>query len=100
MFLVEAMNFLMTASLSAAEGKGFSRIWVRRASETSWRAEATAALRMVTGKAGDCLDPTARNSNLLPVKAKGEVRLRSVKSRAMVGREATLTSRAVPPNLM
>ena len=32
------------------------------------------------------LDPTARNSNLLPVKAKGLVRLRSVASFSMRGR--------------
>ena len=31
----------------------------------------------VFGKASDMLDPSARNSNLLPVKANGEVRLRS-----------------------
>ena len=40
-------------------------------------ASATIVLRTVFGKASDMLDPSARNSNLLPVKAKGEVRLRS-----------------------
>ena len=40
-------------------------------------ASATAALRIVIGQAIDCDAPTARNSNLLPVNANGEVRLRS-----------------------
>ena len=35
--------------------------------------------------------PTERNSNLLPVKAKGEVRLRSVVSRGKRGRVCTPT---------
>ena len=34
-------------------------------------------------------DPTARNSNLLPVKANGEVRLRSVASRGSGGSVVT-----------
>ena len=33
----------------------------------------------------DCAEDTARNSNLLPVNANGEVRLRSVWSRATSG---------------
>ena len=41
---------------------------------------------------GECDDPTARNSNLLPVKANGDVRLRSVGSLAVSGRPATPTS--------
>src|SRR4051812_3885701 len=40
-------------------------------------ASATIVLSTVFGKASDMLDPAARNSNLLPVKANGEVRLRS-----------------------
>src|SRR5690606_3016764 len=41
---------------------------------------ATLAFNIVIGRAAFAEDPTARNSNLLPVKAKGEVRLRSVLS--------------------
>jgi len=62
-------------------------------------ASVTAALSNVTGKDGDCLEPTARNSNLLPVKANGEVRLRSVRSREIGGKVATFRSRTVPPTL-
>ena len=40
-------------------------------------ASAAIVLRTVFGKASDMLDPSARNSNLLPVKANGDVRLRS-----------------------
>ena len=40
-------------------------------------ASATIVLRTVLGSASDWLEPSARNSNLLPVKANGEVRLRS-----------------------
>ena len=40
-------------------------------------ASATIVLRTVLGSASDWLEPRARNSNLLPVKANGEVRLRS-----------------------
>jgi hypothetical protein len=46
------------------------------------------------------LEPTARNSNLLPVKAKGEVRLRSVASRGNVGREVTPTLISPPALLL
>jgi hypothetical protein len=49
-------------------------------SERSSIASATMVLRTVFGNASDWLDPRARNSNLLPVKANGEVRLRSVAS--------------------
>ena len=38
---------------------------------------ATIVLSTVFGSAGDWLEPSARNSNLLPVKANGLVRLRS-----------------------
>ncbi len=42
-------------------------------------------LSTVAGKEIDCDEPTARNSNLLPVKAKGDVRLRSVLSLLTIG---------------
>ena len=45
--------------------------------------------RTVVGPAMDWLEPGMRNSNLLPVKATGEVRLRSVVSRGMGGRTST-----------
>ncbi len=43
------------------------------------------ALRVVLASAMESEEPTIRNSNLLPVKAKGEVRLRSVASFLMTG---------------
>ena len=46
-------------------------------------------LRIVTGPAMDCEEPGMRNSNLLPVKATGEVRLRSVVSCGMAGSTST-----------
>ena len=44
---------------------------------SSSMASATMVLSTVLGQAMLALDPTARNSNLFPVKANGEVRLRS-----------------------
>ena len=41
------------------------------------------------GLAMDWLEPSMRNSNLLPVKARGEVRLRSVVSWGISGRVST-----------
>jgi hypothetical protein len=55
------------------------------ASSNSPRASPTAAFRNAMGSEIDCAEDTARNSNLFPVKAKGEVRLRSVWSRATSG---------------
>ena len=52
-------------------------------------ASATTVLSTITGKAMDCDEPTARNSNLAPVKASGDVRLRSVLSCAISGSFAT-----------
>ncbi len=46
-------------------------------------------LSTVTGPAMDWLEPGIRNSNLLPVKATGEVRLRSVVSCGMEGSTST-----------
>ena len=46
-------------------------------------------LRTMLGPEMDWLEPNIRNSNLLPVKAKGEVRLRSVVSCGIVGRTST-----------
>ena len=53
-----------------------TRFWM--ASRISSRVSDTAAFRMAMGQEMTALEGTARNSNLLPVKAKGEVRFRSV----------------------
>ena len=58
-------------------------------SVSSPSASATAALSSTIGKAIDADDPTARNSNLLPVNANGDVRLRSVLSFSISGSRAT-----------
>ena len=50
---------------------------------------ATIVFSTVIGPEQQRLDPGARNSNLLPVNAKGEVRLRSVASFGMTGRVST-----------
>ena len=55
-------------------------------------AQATAALRTILTGATDCDEPTERNSNLLPVKAKGLVRLRSERSTGRGGNVETPTS--------
>ena len=47
---------------------------------------ATATFKAVLVSAIEILDATILNSNLLPVKAKGEVRLRSVESLKIIGR--------------
>ena len=60
--------------MSSSVRAGLSPFYFKRAAVTSWIEDATAEFINVTGKEGDCLEPTARNSNLLPVKAKGEVR--------------------------
>ena len=56
-----------------------------RAAANSPSASATAAFRKATGIEIEAAEDTARNSNLLPVNANGEVRLRSVLSRATSG---------------
>ncbi len=55
----------------------------------SSRLSATIVFKTTIGPATDWLEPTARNSNLLPVKANGLVRLRSPASRGKVGRTET-----------
>ena len=78
------------------------------ASRSSQRASidsATMVLSTVFGRLGDWLEPSARNSNLLPVKANGLVRLRSPLSFGSPGRTGVprcISSRAalaaaVPP---
>ena len=53
---------------------------------------ATMVLSTVFGPAMFCEAPTARNSNLLPVKANGLVRLRSPASRGSLGSTETPVS--------
>src|SRR5262245_411660 len=55
-------------------------------------------LRTTSGAAIDWLEPTARNSNLLPVKANGLVRLRSPACLGKGGNTSTPTV-IVPPDL-
>ena len=54
-----------------------------------FNALATAVFRMVLASERFWAEPGIRNSNLLPVKAKGEVRLRSVVSLLNLGRTST-----------
>ena len=49
-------------------------------SENLFKVSATMVFKIVIGNAQLAVEPTARNSNLFPVKAKGEVLLRSVLS--------------------
>ena len=53
------------------------------------KASATMVFRVIMGPAQDWAEPGARNSNLLPVKANGLVRLRSVASRGRTGSVST-----------
>ena len=50
---------------------------------------------MMLAQAMESEEPTMRNSNLLPVKAKGEVRFRSVVSRVNLGSTWTPSFRTV-----
>ena len=59
------------------------------ASANSLSVLATAVLRTMLGSERFWLEPAARNSNLLPVKARGEVRLRSVVSLLRLGSTGT-----------
>ena len=53
------------------------------------RISATAVFRLILLQAMDCEEPSMRNSNLLPVKANGDVRLRSLVSWKNFGRLCT-----------
>ena len=54
-------------------------------------------LSTAIGPEQQTLEPGARNSNLLPVKANGDVRLRSVASFGIAGRVSTPICIAPPP---
>ena len=62
------------------------------------RLSAIMVLSTVFGHATEALDPTARNSNLLPVNANGEVRLRSLLWRGICG--SVVAPRSSAPPLM
>src|SRR5437870_3750506 len=69
----------------------FSRFVAMKSSDS-----ATMVLSTVLGPEIDCEPPTARNSNLLPVKANGLVRLRSPACRGSLGKTDTPTSMKPP----
>ena len=83
-----------TASLKSMPSASLVSISVAMKSSESARI----ALIATIGPEIDCPDPGARNSNRLPVKANGLVRLRSPGSALSFGRVSTPTSR-VPPLL-
>ena len=59
-------------------------------SSANWRRDsATMVFRKMLGQEMEEEEPSILNSNLLPVKAKGEVRLRSVVSLGISGRVST-----------
>ena len=68
------------------------RAWSRRKSSDS----ATIVLSATSGPAIDWLEPTARNSNRLPVKANGLVRLRSPASFGQLGGRMSTPTSSVP----
>ena len=78
------MSFLAAVSKSLA----FSSISANCESDS-----ATIVLRMMFGSEIENVEPSIRNSNLLPVKAKGDVRLRSVLSFLNAGKTLTPVSR-------
>ena len=82
-FLPSAMNLATTAWISALRFLPAATAFSSSVAMSS-RLSATIVLRTTFGPAIDWLEPTARNSNLLPVKANGLVRLRSPASRGSV----------------
>ena len=86
-------------AVSSFASLGFLPAFLSSSVATKSRLSATIVLRTVFGQATLAVEPTARNSNLLPVKAKGEVRLRSLAWRGIWGRVLAPRSRA-PPDLV
>ncbi len=72
--LMVSFKRMWTSASSFSEGT------VSRRSANCLRLSATAVFKTTLGPDTESADPGMRNSNLLPVKAKGEVRLRSVVS--------------------
>ena len=74
------MNFLHSASKSLAR---------ESTSTASEKSSAAMVLSTMLGSATDAWEPSMRNSNLLPVKAKGDVRFLSVVSMGKMGDSGT-----------
>ena len=77
--------------IGSSEASSTSAAWLN--------VSATIVLSTVFGSAMEAVEPTIRNSNLLPVKANGDVRLRSVASFMKEGTVETPTSN-FPPILL
>ena len=87
------MYSLIRSCTAVSKSSAFSSL-----SAASQNASATIAFSVVFGPAMESAEPTIRNSNLLPVKANGEVRLRSVASLSRSGSVDTPVS-SLPPSL-
>ena len=83
--------FLIRSCTAISKSSAFSRT-----SHASANASATIVLSTTFDPEIESLDPTIRNSNLLPVNANGDVRLRSVASFARSGSVLTPVS-SLPP---
>ena len=84
---------MISARTSASKSSAFSRM-----SQASEKASATIVSRTMFGPAMESLEPTMRNSNLLPVKANGLVRFLSVASLEKFGSMLTPVD-ILPPRI-
>ena len=74
------------SGIDVVSGATFTSLAIKNAlNDAAQKASATIAFRIVVEPATESAEPTIRNSNLFPVKANGEVRLRSVASFAISG---------------
>ena len=89
--LCSVMYFLIRSCTAISKLSAFSS-----SSANSANTSATIVFKIMFGLAMDAVDPNIRNSNLLPVKANGEVRLRSVASFWKSGRVFTPESSFAP----
>lgn len=80
---------ILRLSVSWSCGRNVSGAKEESSSARESRDSATMVFRVIMGPAQDWAEPGARNSNLLPVKANGLVRLRSVASRGRTGSVST-----------
>ena len=79
--IITFLCFLIARLMSSWTACSISSGAVPFSSSANWdKASATAVFRMILGVATEAEEPSMRNSNLFPVKAKGEVRFRSVLS--------------------
>ena len=85
--VVAVEDDLLRCSTSSPSGSPASASLPRLSTSLASRSidSATIVLSTVFGRLGDWLEPSARNSNLLPVNANGLVRLRSPASRGSSG---------------